>query len=91
MLTPLVLLAILSVAGGWIGIPKALGGGDQFARFLEPVTGTPVHRAGASDNELLFSVISVVVALIGGFIADLLYRRKPEMAGQIAGSAKRPL
>jgi NADH-quinone oxidoreductase subunit L len=38
MLFPLVLLAILSVAGGWIGIPHALGGGDRFARFLDPVT-----------------------------------------------------
>ncbi len=37
MLTPLILLAVLAVAGGWIGIPKALGGGDQFAHFLEPV------------------------------------------------------
>ena len=44
MLLPLILLAILSVAGGWIGIPHALGGGDRFGRFLEPVThgtGTP--------------------------------------------------
>jgi NADH-quinone oxidoreductase subunit L len=38
MLFPLVLLAVLSVAGGWIGIPHALGGGDRFARFLDPVT-----------------------------------------------------
>ena len=37
MLVPLLLLAVLSVSGGWIGIPKALGGGDQFAHFLEPV------------------------------------------------------
>jgi NADH-quinone oxidoreductase subunit L len=38
MLVPLVLLAILSVAGGWIGIPHSLGGGDRFGRFLDPVT-----------------------------------------------------
>lgn len=38
MLLPLVLLAILSVTGGWIGIPHSLGGGDRFARFLDPVT-----------------------------------------------------
>ncbi len=37
MLVPLILLAVLAVAGGWIGIPKALGGGDQFAHFLDPV------------------------------------------------------
>ena len=38
MLIPLVLLAVLSVAGGWIGIPHSLGGSDRFARFLDPVT-----------------------------------------------------
>jgi NADH-quinone oxidoreductase subunit L len=41
MLVPLVLLAILSVAGGWIGIPQALGGADRFASFLDPVTRAP--------------------------------------------------
>ena len=38
MLLPLVLLAFLSITGGWIGIPHALGGSDRFAHFLDPVT-----------------------------------------------------
>jgi NADH-quinone oxidoreductase subunit L len=38
MLIPLVLLAVLSVTGGWIGIPHSLGGSDRFGRFLDPVT-----------------------------------------------------
>lgn len=37
MLAPLVLLAVLSVVGGWIGIPHALGGQNQFDAFLAPV------------------------------------------------------
>ncbi len=37
MLTPLILLAVLALAGGWIGIPKALWGANQFEHFLEPV------------------------------------------------------
>jgi NADH-quinone oxidoreductase subunit L len=37
MLFPLAVLAILSVIGGWIGWPHALGGGDWFGHFLEPV------------------------------------------------------
>jgi NADH-quinone oxidoreductase subunit L len=41
MLVPLVLLAILAVSGGWIGIPKSLGGSDHFGSFLEPVTHAP--------------------------------------------------
>jgi NADH-quinone oxidoreductase subunit L len=37
MLVPLVLLAILSVCGGWIGIPQALGGSNHFEHYLAPV------------------------------------------------------
>jgi NADH-quinone oxidoreductase subunit L len=43
MLVPLVILAILSLGGGWIGIPGSLGGGNHFDKFLGPVfrTSTP--------------------------------------------------
>jgi NADH-quinone oxidoreductase subunit L len=37
MTVPLVLLAGLSVVGGWVGIPTALGGGNHFHHFLAPV------------------------------------------------------
>ncbi len=37
MTIPLVVLAILSIAGGWVGIPHFLGGGAQFEQWLEPV------------------------------------------------------
>jgi NADH-quinone oxidoreductase subunit L len=88
MLGPLVILGVLALAGGWIGIPKALGGGDQFAHFLDPVvnTGAP-QLAGSENQERLFSVISVVMGLIGWFIADLFYRRKPGMADRLAERA----
>ena len=88
MLGPLVILGVLALAGGWIGIPKALGGGDQFAHFLEPVvsTGAP-QLSGTENQERLFSVMSVVMGLIGWFIADLLYRRKPGMADRLAERA----
>ncbi len=87
MLTPLVLLALLSFAGGWIGIPKALGGGDQFAHFLEPVVGAPA-ATGTESQERLFSALSVVMGLIGVFLADLIYRRKPGMAERLAERAR---
>ena len=85
MLAPLVILAVLAVAGGWIGIPKALGGGDQFAKFLEPVVkdAALVTPEGSVNQERLFSVLSVVMALIGWFVADLFYRRKPGMADRM--------
>jgi NADH-quinone oxidoreductase subunit L len=36
MLWPLIILAILSVIGGWMGWPEGLGGSNWFAHFLEP-------------------------------------------------------
>jgi NADH-quinone oxidoreductase subunit L len=108
MLAPVVLLAVLALAGGWIGIPKALGGGDQFAHFLDPVVNpTPNYeqvriaideqgvqraaalstpqprREGTAGQERMFSLLSVVMAGIGWFFADLLYRRKPGFADRL--------
>ncbi len=37
MLVPLVILALLSVVGGWVGVPGSLGGGNKFDKFLSPV------------------------------------------------------
>ncbi len=37
MLVPLMLLAILSIAGGWAAAPHLIGGEDYFAKFLGPV------------------------------------------------------
>jgi NADH-quinone oxidoreductase subunit L len=37
MLFPLAVLALLSVVGGWVGWPDALGGSNWFEHFLDPV------------------------------------------------------
>jgi NADH-quinone oxidoreductase subunit L len=37
MVIPLVILAFLSVFGGYIGVPGSLGGSNQFDKFLGPV------------------------------------------------------
>ncbi len=42
MTAPLVILAVLSLAGGWIGIPHFMGGANHFERWLEPVFHTEV-------------------------------------------------
>jgi NADH-quinone oxidoreductase subunit L len=85
MLAPLVILAVLALAGGWIGIPQALGGADQFAKFLDPVVkdSALVNPEGSLNQERLFTVLSVIMALTGWFVADLLYRRKPGMADRL--------
>ena len=37
MLVPLMILAVLSVVGGWVGVPGSLGGDNHFDKFLAPV------------------------------------------------------
>ena len=69
MLLPLVLLAILSVTGGWIGVPHSLGGNDRFARFLEPVT--------AHGPTMSFEQISVAMRT-GGPMPTNEPTQKPE-------------
>jgi NADH-quinone oxidoreductase subunit L len=40
MIFPLIILAVLSFVGGWVGVPAALGGSDRFDHFLDPVFST---------------------------------------------------
>ncbi|QNI33650.1 NADH-quinone oxidoreductase subunit L [Alloacidobacterium dinghuense] len=85
MLGPLVILAILSVIGGWVGVPEALGGHAEITHFLSPVTQPAGEVAeGAHSQELLLAVVSVVVAGIGWFIAHLMYFVKPAIPEQLA-------
>jgi NADH-quinone oxidoreductase subunit L len=50
MLIPLVVLAFLSLTGGWIGVPAALGGSDHFDKFLGPVFHSTVTGLGAEGQ-----------------------------------------
>jgi NADH-quinone oxidoreductase subunit L len=79
MLGPLVILALLSVGGGWIGI-------NHFAAYLAPSVGVRATEAGSASLEILLSIAAVGVALIGWFIADRLYRRRPEGPAQLAAA-----
>jgi NADH-quinone oxidoreductase subunit L len=90
MLGPLVILAILSVIGGWVGVSAALGGHDEIGHFLDTVftTGATVEAATASrGQELGLAAISVLVAAIGFYIAYVFYYKKPRTAAALAGRA----
>jgi NADH-quinone oxidoreductase subunit L len=46
MLGPLVILAVLSFIGGWIGVPQFMGGHNEIEHFLSPVMQTGPAVAG---------------------------------------------
>jgi NADH-quinone oxidoreductase subunit L len=50
MTMPLIILAMLSIAGGYVGVPAALGGSNQFEHFLEPAI-AKVEPATATRND----------------------------------------
>jgi NADH-quinone oxidoreductase subunit L len=91
MTVPLMLLAVLSVGGGWVGIPEALGGHNYFEAWLAPVFGHGAEGAvhgGAHHSaalEYLLMAGSVGVALCGIGLAYYLYRVRPEVPKEIAG------
>ncbi len=79
MTVPLVVLAFLSVVGGWIGIP-ILRGGDRIGEFLAPVVPAlagahAAEHAPAISLELALMAASVAVAMVGLFLAWTWYAK----------------
>ena len=111
MWMPLAVLAVLSFAGGFVGVPPALSSlvgvhaPNHFEHFLEPAvahvaaahgeaarvptgvsvvyptgqsfSGVPAEEHHDVGTERLFTVISVVVALLGIGLGWLLFTRQP--------------
>jgi NADH-quinone oxidoreductase subunit L len=93
MLVPLVILAVLSICGGWVGM-------ERFDKFLSPslssgaavsssyISGSPTEipsQPTTEDrSELLFTGISVCAAALGLYLAWLLYIRRPQLPEEIA-------
>jgi len=88
MLAPLCILALLSAIGGWVGVPAALGGHNEIEHFLDPVFAVAGHPENAFNAdqvthslELGLAAVSVLAALLGLFLADTFYRRRPGTLG----------
>ncbi len=56
MTVPLTVLAALSLAGGYVGIPHLLGGGNAIGRFLAPVFGPAAPVKAAAGFPLIAEV-----------------------------------
>jgi NADH-quinone oxidoreductase subunit L len=93
MLGPLVVLAMLSFAGGWFALPAFFQGPDYFANFLGPVFGGHESAEAAGDIaahqlELVLAGVAVGAALIGLGVAYWLYLKRPDKADGLAKSLK---
>jgi NADH-quinone oxidoreductase subunit L len=92
MTVPLMILAGLSIVGGWIGWPGSLGGENRFERFLEPVLAGAISETGAVKiahhglaKEIFLMVLSLSIAGAGIWLAYEFYRTKriaPELLAE---------
>jgi NADH-quinone oxidoreductase subunit L len=86
MLAPLVLLAALSIVGGWIGVPQVLGGSNHFEHFLAPVFESyspTVHEVAASNpaeptgpSEITLTLTATGAGVLGFLLAWFLYYQR---------------
>jgi NADH-quinone oxidoreductase subunit L len=98
MWIPLAVLAVLSLVGGWVGIPHALGGRNHFAEWLQPVivdargteTAGAHHEAHSTETEAgeertvewALMGLSLLVAAAGIALGWFIYLRRPALATQ---------
>ena len=101
MTFPLWVLALLSICGGWIGIPwieslnlfpqwlePVMKGQDVVTRFTGGLPAQAVHHS--LSFELLLAALSVLVALAGIWIAHQLYLKKPDTPARLTSGGMAP-
>lgn len=80
MTVPLIVLAVLSVIGGFMGIPEALGGGHALKSFLAPVFAAsealaePHHLSHPTEYMLIGLVVALTLIVI--YVAYNIYVQK---------------
>ncbi|MFH0766105.1 MAG: NADH-quinone oxidoreductase subunit L [Calditrichota bacterium] len=89
MTTPLAILGVLSIIGGWIMIPQVLGGGAWFENFLEPSFKVAQelaaeHGGGSHQMEYLVMALSIVIAIGGILWARAWYIQNPTAPQRLA-------
>jgi NADH-quinone oxidoreductase subunit L len=92
MTVPLMILAVLSIVGGWIGIPEIFSGehGNLFHTWLAPVFAESNLAHGAHPShttEILLMAISVAGAAGAAYLGYWMYSSSKRQPGELKGAA----
>lgn len=86
MTIPLIILGILSVIGGFIGIPEIFSGpnGNLFENWLEPIFAPAINKLSiygsyGHGQEILLMVVTVVGAAASIYYARYLYLQRTDL------------
>ncbi len=93
---PLMILGVLAVVGGFVGIPHVIGNlfghiPNYLENFLAPVfehsqTVHNISAHGTAATEFSLMAVSVAIAVMGIFLAFVMYLKKPELPGKFVGT-----
>jgi NADH-quinone oxidoreductase subunit L len=85
MTVPLMVLAVLSLVGGWFALPAFWGGPNYFADFLGPILGGEMMGGEEAHKlELILSGVAVAAATVGLLVAWRMYSKgaqRPKLEG----------
>ncbi|HLG32791.1 MAG TPA: NADH-quinone oxidoreductase subunit L [Ignavibacteriaceae bacterium] len=95
MTIPLIVLAVLSIIGGFIGIPEIFSGerGNLFHSWLAPVFISAERKllnfgTHSHFEEILLMTVSVAGAVAAIFLARHIYLRRPEITTRLSNKMK---
>lgn len=79
MTVPLIILAVLSIVGGFIGIPESLGGHHWLEHYLSPIFASTVAQTSefsiSYNLELTLMAVSVTGAVLAIIYATIKYSK----------------
>jgi len=85
MTVPLIILAVLSLVAGFVELPASIGNIHLFSNLVDNTLPVVVVKAG-ENQEILFQLLSAIIALAGIYIAYLIYFKKPSLSGPFSHS-----
>ena len=88
MTIPLIILAILSLIGGFVGVPAVLGGHDEIAEWLSPIIAPHEAATVSHSTEITLMAVATVLALIAIGIAWSLYKNYQPKTEEETGLGK---
>jgi NADH-quinone oxidoreductase subunit L len=85
MTVPLIILSVLSLVGGFVELPASIGNIHLFSNLVENTLPATVSKDN-EHSELLFQIISAVIALSGIYLAYIIYYKRPALSAPLSHS-----
>jgi NADH-quinone oxidoreductase subunit L len=79
MTVPVIILAVLSLVGGFVELPASIGNIHLFSNLVDNTLPVIITKR-EEGQELLFQTLSAIIALSGIYIAYLIYFKKPALS-----------